>query len=167
MKKGTFLAIALIAAAVAATPAFGRGKGGGGGGKSGTMSVQVREAIVRTTPNYMGGTAGTLSYGAQVNVEGEEGNWYRIASPAGFLPKSALTSHKVAVNPDSKGSGRGASHDEVALAGKGFNPQVEAQYKKSNAEVAAAYAIVDRVEQFGAGEAAVKAFQAAGKLKAR
>lgn len=168
MKRLMILTVVLMLAATT-TPSFAKGgKGGGGGGKggaSGTMSVEVRDAIVRTTPNYMGASAGTLHYGAEVNVTGEEGNWYKIASPSGWLPKSAVTSHKIAANPDAKGSG--GSHDEVALAGKGFNPQVEAQYKRDNAALASAYAQVDRIEGFGASEGELRAFQSSGKLSPR
>jgi len=167
MNKLVFICV-LICVAVFCAQASGKGKSGGGGAKgAGTMNVQVREAIVRATPNYMGAAAGTVAYGTEVNVAGEEGNWYRIDKPSGWLPKSALTKHKVAVDPDKKFAGKGTSHDEVALAGKGFNPQVEAQYKKGNADLAAAYNIVDKIEKFDASEAELKSFQAAGKLKPR
>lgn len=146
-------------------------KGREGGAKkdanAGTMNIQVREVIVRATPNYLGAQAGTLNYGNSVKVVGDEGNWYKIDKPAGFIPKSAVTKHKVAANPDEKFAGKGQKHDEVALAGKGFNPQVEAQYKKDNASIAAAYASVDQVENFSATEAELKEFQAAGKLTPR
>ena len=167
MKKAILVLAALALVPLTAHAVKGKGGGSSGGGSSGTMSVQVREVIVRSTPNYLGGAAGKLAYGAQVTVAGEEGNWFRITSPSGYVPKSALTSHKVDVNPDQKFSGRGASHDEVALAGKGFNPQVEAQYKKDNASLAAAYVKVDQIEGFGASEAELKKFQAAGKLSPR
>jgi Bacterial SH3 domain len=134
---------------------------------AGTMNVQVRKAIVRTTPNYLGGQAGLLKYGDSVHVVGDQGNWYRITSPAGWLPKSAVTKKKVALNPEQRGKAHGARHDEVALAGKGFNPQVEAQYKRSNAQLAAAYVRVDRVERKTANQAQLRAFQKSGKLTSR
>lgn len=131
---------------------------------TGAMNVQVRDVIVRKAPNYTATSAGRLSYGDQVNVSGEEGNWYRIDSPSGWLPKSALTKGKVKVNPDQKFSGTAAKHDEVALAGKGFNPQIEAAYKKSNKDLAAAFAVVDRIETFGATDGELKSFRMTGKL---
>lgn len=131
---------------------------------TGQMNVQVREVIVRATPNYLGASAGAVGYGNKVKVAGEQGNWLKIENPAGWIPKSAVTKHKVAANPDEKFAGRGTSHDEVALAGKGFNPQVEAKYKKDNAALAAAYARVDEVEKITATESELKQFQMAGKL---
>lgn len=145
----------------------GKGSGEKKGKTSDTMSVEVREAVVKSAPNYMSSPVGKLTYGAEVTIKGEEENWYQIESPAGWLPKSSLTKHKVAVNPDQKMAGKNVSHDEVALAGKGFNPQVEAQYKKDNGDLAAAYVSVDHVEDLGATDGELKQFQAAGKLKAR
>lgn len=135
------------------------------GGGTGKMNVQVREVIVRTSPDYMGGKAGALNYGDQVNVIGTDGNWHQIDSPPGWVPKSALSKHKVKVNPDQKYSAGSARHDEVALAGKGFNPQVEAQYKKDNPNLKAAFVDVDRMEKFGATEAELSQFRKAGKLR--
>lgn len=134
--------------------------------QSGAMNVQVREAIVRSSPSYTGGTIGKVTYGTQVTVTSEEGNWFQIDSPNGWLPKSALTKHKVAMDVDQKYSkGTTAKNDEVALAGKGFNPQVEAEFKRSNADLASAFYSVDRIEGFGATEAELKSFQASGKLQ--
>lgn len=162
MKK---LIFAFVGLAVIFSAPFAIAKGGKS--STGTMRVQVREAAVKSTPNYLGASAGLVTYGNEVNVIGEQGNWYQIEKPAGYLPKSALTKHKVAVNPDQKFAGKSAKNDEVALAGKGFNPQVEAQYKRDNASIAAAYAVVDQIEKFLATEAELKQFQAAGKLTPR
>lgn len=141
------------------------GKGGGAKKASGSMSVQVREAIVRSSANYLASPVGTLNYGDAVNVVENQGGWCRLAAPSGWIPTSALTSHKVKTNPDQKFSGAGNRHDEVALAGKGFNPQVEAKYKESNPQLRAAYANVDKVETFGASEAELRQFKSAGKLR--
>lgn len=169
MKRMTMVGGLLFLVLLLALPAHAvKGKGGGGGGgKSGTMSVQMRTTTVRSTPMALGPAVGTISYGQEVTVVGEQGNWYQIDRPAGWVPKTDLTKHKVAVNPDQKFSGSGAKRDEVALAGKGFNPQVEAAYRRDNPALASAYAAVDRIEGFDASEAALKAFAASGKLKAR
>lgn len=138
------------------------------GDQTGTMSVEVREVFVKATPNYVAPSAGKLSYGSAVEVAGDQGNWFRIVGPvAGWVPKSALTSRKVTVNPDQKHGATARSHDEVALAGKGFSPQVEDEYKRNHAELARAFALVDRVETFGATDAELRQFQTQGKLQAR
>ncbi|MFH1652893.1 MAG: SH3 domain-containing protein [Pseudomonadota bacterium] len=135
------------------------------GGSGGEMNVELRQVVVKSSPNYLGSSVGTLNYGTKVNVIGEQQNWYQISSPAGWVPKSALTKHKVKVSADQKVAATSASHDEVALAGKGFNPQVEAQYKKDNASLKAAYAEVDKIEKFGVSHGTLVQFQKSGKLR--
>ncbi len=130
-----------------------------------SMNVQVREVDVKSSPNYMSGSVGKLGYGAKVETGDEDGSWVKISSPSGWIPKTAVTKHSVDVNADAKFSGQGASRDEVALAGKGFNPQVEAQYKRDNPNLAAAYSKVDWVESQTVPLPQLNAFAAAGKLK--
>lgn len=151
----------ILALVVSSAVCVAKGKG------NGAMTVQVRSAIVRATPNYLGAAVGTLTYGQQVNIVGEEGNWYKIDVPSGYIPKNDVTSHKVAVNPDQKFSGSGARHDEVALAGKGFNPQVEQQFKRDNPNLAIAFSQVDKIETINVTDAQLKAFQSSGKLVPR
>lgn len=129
-----------------------------------SMNVQVREVDVKSSPNYLSSSIGKLNYGAKVETSGEEGSWVKISSPSGWIPRTAITKHKVDVNADAKFSGRGASHDETALAGKGFNPQVEAEYKRQNPNMAAAYSKVNWLEAQTVPLPQLNAFAAAGKL---
>ncbi|MFA4875035.1 MAG: SH3 domain-containing protein [bacterium] len=128
------------------------------------LSVQVREVPVKAQANYMSATVGTLPYGAGVEVTGEDGNWYQISQPHGFIPKNATGTAKPSVDAGKNYAAKGVSHDETALAGKGFNPQVEGQYKKDNAQLAAAYAQVDRMERTTVSQGELNQFIASGKL---
>lgn len=160
MKKVIVLILAVLM-----IPAMAVAKGGGAK-KTGPMNVQVKDAQVFAKPDYMGKKIGKLNYGEQVIVVGEEGNWYQITSPAGYVPKSSLTKSKVKLDADQKFSqGTSAKQDEVALAGKGFNPQVEAKYKKDNPNLAGAYNSLDQVQKNGATDAELRVFKTAGKLK--
>jgi flagellar basal body P-ring protein FlgI len=138
----------------------------GKGGDTGTMNVQVREAAVKSTPNYLGANAGTVTYGTQVNVTEEQGNWYRIEKPAGWIPKSAVTSHNVKVDSGQAVAGKNASHDEVALAGKGFD-KIETQYKTEHPELSSSFQSVDRIDNIKVSEAELIRFQKSGKLTPR
>jgi len=129
-----------------------------------SMNVQVREVDVKGSPNYLSSSVGKLNYGAKVETGDEQDNWVRISQPSGWIPKSSVTKHKVDVNAEAKFSGRSASHDETALAGKGFNPQVEAEYKRQNPGLVAAYSKVDWLESQTIPLPALNAFAAAGKL---
>jgi hypothetical protein len=55
------------------------------------------------------------------------------------------------------------SSDEVALAGKGFTPEVESGYRAKHPEMD--FAQVDKVESFGVNPATLQAFIKEGDLK--
>ena len=160
--KNRFFVIIIILLLIPAAVWAGKGRKRG---PTGSMNVQMRKVIVRAAPSYLSGNVGTLTYGTKVNVVGKEGNWCQIDSPSGWLPKNTLTKMNVKVNPDQSFAKGGASRDEVALAGQGFNPQVEAKYRKDNPQLASAFASVNRVETFGATEAELKNFRRTGQLQ--
>ena len=57
----------------------------------------------------------------------------------------------------------GASGSEVALAGKGFNPEVEKSYGKAHPEMN--YALVDEVERYSVDPNSLRSFIQRGGLK--
>ena len=164
MKRLIFISLAMLAAAslIALDADAGRHSGSRGSKKSKT--IQVREVAVKSSPNYMSSTVGKLTFGTKVDISSTEGNWYRIDNPAGYIPKNVVGTSKASVDASKRYAASGVSHDETALAGKGFNPQVESQYKKSSASLAAAYTQVDKVERMKVSNAALSQFIASGKL---
>jgi hypothetical protein len=64
---------------------------------------------------------------------------------AGWIHHSALTKKKVAMQGGSGQVKTGASSEELALSSKGFNSDVEAEFKEGNSEVD--YAWVDKMER--------------------
>lgn len=155
MKPSSIVKVVVLAAVIGVSIAAWAAK---------PLTIQVREVQVKSAPNYLSGTVGTLGFGAAVEVSGEEGNWYRIATPQGFIPKNATGTAKANVDSSQKYAAKGVSNDETALAGKGFNPQVEQQYKRDNAQLAAAFAQVDRVERMDVPLSSLQQFIAIGKL---
>lgn len=109
-----------------------------------TMSVQVKDAQVRSTPSFMGRLVTTLSYGAKVQVQTEKGDWAKIGP--GWIHASALTPKEIVLKAGAADVDRYASGEEVALAGKGFNKQVEGAHKAANPKLD--YGWVDRMEGF-------------------
>ena len=109
--------------------------------------VQVRETQIRENPSFVGRILATAAYGQELRVERRSGAWSRVAPaagrPGGWVHSSALSAKKLELTAGTARSG-GASSQEVALAGKGFNAQVEAQYRSDNAELD--YAAIDRME---------------------
>ena len=90
--------------------------------------VAVRQAAVRTSTWFFAGTRGHIQMGEQVAVLRLSGNWAEIRSssnPAlnGWTSLGNL-SHRVIV-----AEGTSASAREVALAGKGFDRDVENAFR--------------------------------------
>lgn len=102
--------------------------------QSKTLSVQVKQAAVRSTPSFLGKIAATLNYGDQVTVLTTQSGWVQVSlrdGTQGWLHSSEVTEKQIALKTGSDVSS-GASSSEVALAGKGFNEQVEQEYKSEN-----------------------------------
>ena len=58
---------------------------------------------------------------------------------------------------------RAATTDELALAGKGFNSQVEERYRSDHPELD--FTWIDRMETFGASAEEVRRFLDEGRLR--
>ena len=113
------------------------------------MSVQVREGQLRNRASFLGTVTGAVAYGDRVTVKQLQAGWCEVATAAGttgWIHESALTPKRVVVGSGMDDARIGASGEEVALAGKGFSKEVEAEYKNQNAKLD--YAWVDRMLQF-------------------
>jgi hypothetical protein len=94
------------------------------------------------------------------------GSWVKVRLAAkkieGWVHVSALAKDdKAIVKAGSENVATGASGSEVALAGKGFNPEVEAEYKKNPT---LNYTAVDAMEAYVVPPAALSAFITQGGL---
>jgi hypothetical protein len=140
------------------------------------MSVTVKETQVRASPSYLGKVLAVLAYGDRVQVVDSQSGWAKVSLPAGkavasgsppqkegWVNLSALTEKKIVLKSGSSDVGKTASSGEVALAGKGFNQEVEAQYKENSG---LDYAWVDRMEKFTASSEQIAAFLQQGGLTA-
>jgi uncharacterized protein YgiM (DUF1202 family) len=131
-------------------------------------SVIVKETQVRDKPSYSGKILGKLVYTDRVQVlEMPAGSsWVKVRLTAkkleGWVHISALAKDaKPVVKAGSTDVAAGASGSEVALAGKGFNPEVEAEYKK---DPTLNYAAVDEMEKYAVLPTALSAFMAQGGI---
>lgn len=125
-----------------------------------TVTVLVQETAVRKKPQFFAPAAGTARLGQTFEADGPENGWYKVDGAVdGYIHASAVTAKKVKVGGDSVGGG--ASSEEVTLAGKGFNAQVEKSYAKGGK---GDFAGVDAMERRKASEAAVLAFMREGGL---
>jgi hypothetical protein len=116
------------------------------------------------SPKFIGPTAGSVSRGDQLTIKEVKGDWYRVeGSYSGWIHKSNVTEGKVQLSSTPGGSGGNVNRDEVELAGRGFTPQVEQQYKDKNPNLD--FSHVDFIEKTAVDPAELEAFVSEGKLK--
>jgi uncharacterized protein YgiM (DUF1202 family) len=114
-----------------------------------TMSVQVRTVQIRATPSFLGRVVAPISYGDRVQVLETKNAWMNVTGPggqSGWVHGSALTKRKIVLAAGSQDVQTGASGDELALASKGFNSDVEADFKSKNKNID--FTWVNRMEKF-------------------
>jgi hypothetical protein len=121
-------------------------------------------------PDFASTPVAPVPVGAQVNVERQAGDWYKVEyqGKSGWINRQAFPAPKAGSKMSLPGLLFGApvkqtSSDEVALAGKGFTPEVESGYRAKHPEMN--FAQVDKIESFKVNPAALQAFITEGDLK--
>jgi SH3-like domain-containing protein len=128
------------------------------------MSIQVRNCKVRATPSQLGTTVATVDYGAVVQAGAPQKGWYPVTTAdgkTGWVHESALSKKPIAMRAGANDAATGVSNDEVALAGKGFNEQVEAKLRR---EGKLDYTWVDRMAAFNMSADQLMKFRLQGHL---
>ena len=111
------------------------------------MSVQVRETQMRQRASFVAPVVATLDYADRVEVLQEAGSWIRVRfqDQEGWVSGSALTTQRIVLQAGGSNVDTTATSSEVALAGRGFNREVEAQYQSTSG---LDFSWVDRMEDF-------------------
>ncbi|MCL2443898.1 MAG: hypothetical protein FWD13_10615 [Treponema sp.] len=127
----------------------------------GTLYVAVRTQDLKSGTGIFASTRGRLNYGDRVTVIRVSGRFVEVrsatnASLTGWAPSANLSARQVVAGTSSTATAR-----EVALAGKGFNQEVEASYRRQGN---LNYADVDRVEAITVVEADLIRFLQEGRL---
>jgi hypothetical protein len=133
-----------------------------------SLTVTQPNQQIYQEPNFASTTLGPAPQGAKVNLIRQEGEWYKVdyQGTIGWLHRQAFPEAAPAKTDLSKmlfgGPVKETRTDEVALAGKGFSPEVEASYRQKNPGLG--YAQVDKVETFGVDPALLQQFIQEGGL---
>lgn len=146
-------ASAMLICLFTALPAFGE-----------TGSVITKENAIREDCKFFSPVKAKVQYGDSLEIDSKEGDWLRVrhGDAKGCIHKSAVEEKRFSL-PDLSGSSkRQATSDEVALAGKGFNPQVEDSYKKKYPELD--FNAVNGIEQYDVPEQDIRSFIEQGGL---
>jgi uncharacterized protein YgiM (DUF1202 family) len=128
------------------------------------MSVQVQNAQLRSAPTPISRVLATVGYTEKVTILEEKGDWNRVqfGTTEGWMSKGSLTTRKLTIDAGGPDAALSVTSDEQGLAGKGFNSDVEKQFKERNKE--ADFATVDRMEKITVSDLQIQQFIKDGKL---
>jgi len=130
--------------------------------RGGTLYVSVRSLPLKSGTGWFARTNGTLEYGAQVTVLQVSGNSVEVRSTANPSITGWSASANFSTRQVVSGTSSTATAREVALAGKGFNAEVEQSYRGGHQELN--YAGVDEVERITVNENELLRFLEEGRL---
>ena len=130
-----------------------------------TLVVKIQTTQLRKSPQYFSQALVPLKAGDRLEKLGESSGWIQVKTSAGvvgWIHSSAVQATKLNLLAMDKGMKTQATASEVALAGKGFNKQVEDSYKAKHADMN--FAAVDAMLQIKVALAQVEDFLKKGKL---
>ena len=130
-----------------------------------TVVVKIQSTSLRKEPKFFASAVAALKAGDTLEKLASQDGWYQVKTSAGvvgWIHSSAVEVKKFNLLAMDKSMKTQASASEVALAGKGFNKQVEDNYKSKHGE--ANFAAVDRMLKISIQPSDVEGFIKNGKL---
>ena len=129
-------------------------------------SVQIKSGNLRSRPSFLGKVVSEVHYGDRLTTLSSSRGWTKVRDSdgrEGWIHTSALTEKKIVLSSGDQTVDTTASSDELALAGKGFNEEVEAQFKSTNPDID--YTWVDKMEKMKITTEQAIAFLDAGQIE--
>jgi SH3-like domain-containing protein len=104
-----------------------------------TRYVAVQTVAVKDAVGFFAKDLGNLSLGDAVRLISDNGKWSNVqaGNVTGWVASSSLSARRVVA------SSAAVTANEVAMAGKGFSPDMEVEYKKNGLD----YSLVDSMER--------------------
>jgi uncharacterized protein YgiM (DUF1202 family) len=101
--------------------------------------VAVQNAVLKDSTGFFAKSLANLPLGTEVTVILENGKWTQVqtGSRFGWIASASLSARRVVA------SNSAVTASDVALAGKGFSPETEEEYKKNGLD----YSVVDSMEK--------------------
>jgi uncharacterized protein YgiM (DUF1202 family) len=130
------------------------------------LSIQAERATVRAEPDFTGKIIGSFPEGAQVTVLRQQEEWYQVVDSqrrGGWVHESALSTEPVLMRAGDERVETAATGEEMALATKKFNEQVEDAYRKKNPNLS--YEWVDWMEKVSITPETMASFLSDGQVK--
>ena len=130
-----------------------------------TLIVKVQSTSLRSSPKFYASSIQALQAGDKLEKISDQAGWIRVKTAGGtvgWVHSSAVLVPKFDLMASKQGLQTQASSGEIALAGKGFNKQVEESYRAKNKGLS--FAWVDKMLQVKISAAKVEAFLKQGRL---
>jgi uncharacterized protein YgiM (DUF1202 family) len=130
-----------------------------------TLVVQVKSAFIRKEPVFYSAVVAEVTTGEEVEEISSKNGWIMVRTSGGqegWLHSSAVRRQKFSLLALNQPVKTQADADEVALAGKGFNKQVEDTYRSEHPGID--YTWVEKMLNIRVSPAQLKAFLEQGKL---
>ena len=115
----------------------------------------------------MGKIVANVAYGDRVEAMESQNGWSKVRlageKQSGWIHDSALTHKKIVLTAGQSDVAQGATGDEIALAGKGFNEQVEREVKEKNPQLD--FKTIDQMEKIVVSDSQMRQFLDAGRVR--
>ncbi|KAA0876285.1 SH3 domain-containing protein [Nitrincola tapanii] len=128
------------------------------------VSISVKSTQLRREPSFLSPIIRHLEYANLCDLQETRGDWalIRFSNLEGWVHQSALTSGQIVLSAGASDVQRLASNKEIALAGKGFNAEVEKRYRRMHRGTN--YAAVDLMQRRSISIQALSHFIQSGDL---
>jgi hypothetical protein len=135
------------------------------GAMAASVKVITQEAMIRKNKRFFAPVVSRVPYGEIIQELERQGDWLRVSyrGKQGWIHISAVQEQKFDLSSLSTEKATEASQEEVALAGKGFTPEVEKAFRDKNPKMR--YDLVDQIQSIRIEDAQLQAFIRAGNLK--
>jgi SH3-like domain-containing protein len=130
-----------------------------------TVVVKIQSTALRKEPKFYAQTLASLRAGDKLEKLSAQGDWLQVRTASGavgWVHKSAVDTKSFSLLAMDKSMKTQASASEVALAGKGFNKQVEESYRAKHGNVS--FVWVDRMLLIKVPPDELEKFLRTGKL---
>jgi hypothetical protein len=130
-----------------------------------TLVVTRKTTKLRAQKRAFAPAVAVLKEGDRLAFQKKEGAWLSVKFDklTGWLHEGDVST-KTDVRLSGDGLRENYSTSETAAAKKGFNPQVEKQYRDGNPNLERAFQLVDQLQGRAVSEDEIRAFLTAGKL---
>ena len=116
------------------------------------VRISVRETELRSSAGFLSRVTAKLAYLDEVTILTVQNDWLQVevreTRATGWIHSSSVAEPKeLQLTGGGSGQRSGASNREIALAGRGFNEQVEEQIK-TDSDLAPYFDVVDEMEGY-------------------